>query len=346
MTKMLSEILEQPGIFSTIEKRNKETLQKIVFELKEREIDHAVFAARGTSYHAALYGQYLLAVFKGVVSGTAAPSTVTLYDGKLSFGNDLVIGISQSGKAADGLAVLKQANECGALTVAVTNDAESPMAKEAKYHLYCAADVELSVAATKTFTAQMYLLALLTAYWSDNLELLDSLKDLAFISSEMIKDCQKKIEDSTRPFRYIKEGFVLARGFCYPVALEAALKIQETCYIKMKGYAISDFYHGPLAQVDSETPVIILAPAGKALGDAEAMIERIGAIGVQPFVVTDDVILAGKAASSLLLPGTGNEATQVFLFAVFAQLFAQALSVSRGLNPDEPRALKKVTITR
>lgn len=346
MTKMLKEIFEQPGVFSGIEKANRETLLKLVAELKEREIDHAVFAARGTSRHAAIYGQYLLGVYKGVVSAIAAPSIITVYDGKLSLGRDLVVGISQSGKAADGLAVLKQANECGALTVAITNNPESPMAKEAKYHLYCAAGEEVSVAATKTFTAQMFLLALLTAYWSDNLELLDGLRDLPFISGEMIKECRQQIEDSTRVFKFMKEGIVLARGFCYPIALEAALKIQETCYVKMKGYAISDFYHGPLAQVDPETPVIVLAPSGKAMSDAEDMIERIREIGAQPFVVTDSAALAEKAGFALTLPGTGNEATQAFLFAIFVQIFAQALSVSKGLNPDEPRALKKVTITR
>jgi glucosamine--fructose-6-phosphate aminotransferase (isomerizing) len=242
--------------------------------------------------------------------------------------------------------VLQQGNECGAVTVAITNDKESPMAKAAKYHLYCNANVELSVAATKTFTAQMYLIALLTAYWSKNAELLDNLRKLPAYAEEMLKNCQDKIENHVDHFRFMTEGFVLSRGIAYSVALEAALKIQETCYIKMKGYAISDFYHGPLAQLDSDVPVIILAAKGKISEDVKAISEKLKEIGVQPLIVTDDVSLSKHSENFILLPYTGCEATQAFLFAIFAQRFAEFLSVSKGLNPDSPRLLKKVTITK
>jgi glucosamine--fructose-6-phosphate aminotransferase (isomerizing) len=346
MTKMLAEILEQPKILAGIEKENEVTLKKLVTELNEREIKHALFAGRGTSDHASIYGQYLFGIYKGVVSALAIPSCITLYDGKLELKDYLVIGVSQSGRAADAMAVLEQGNECGAVTVAITNDKESPMAKCAKYHLYCNANLEESVAATKTFTAQMYLIALLTAYWSNNTLLLANLRKLPTFAEEMLKNCQNDIEKHVERFRFMKEGFVLSRGITYSVALEAALKIQETCYIKMKGYAISDFYHGPLAQLDSDVPVIILAPKGKISEDIKAISEKIEEIGIQPLIVTDDIWLNKNSENAVLLPYTGCEATQTFLFAIFAQRFAEYLSVSKGLNPDSPRLLKKVTITK
>lgn len=346
MTKMLKEILEQPNVLENIEKANADVLKALVKELNDRKINHAVFAARGTSDHASIYGQYLLGIYKGVVSSLAIPSCITLYEGKLDLSSDLVIGVSQSGKAADALAVIERGNSQGAVTVAITNDENSPMAKTAKYHLYCYAGLEESVAATKTFTAQMYLLALLTAYWSENSELLELLRKLPQHSEAMLKNVGETISRQVDRFRYIKEGFVLARGICYPIALEATLKIQETCYIKMKGYAVSDFYHGPLAQVDTDLPVIILAPKGAAFEDTKAMIEKIGSIGTEVLVVTDDKQLSEENKNSVLVPNTGSEVTVAFLFAIFAQYFAQCLSVSKGLNPDSPRLLKKVTITK
>jgi glucosamine--fructose-6-phosphate aminotransferase (isomerizing) len=345
MTKMLKEILEQPKVLAEVEKANEATLKALVKELNEKKINHAVFAARGTSDHASIYGQYLLGIYKGVVSGLAIPSCITLYNGKLDLSSDLVIGVSQSGKAADALAVIERGNNQGAITLAITNDSSSPMAKTAKYHLYCNAGLEESVAATKTFTAQMYLLALLTAYWSENNELLTLLRELPQHADFMLQNMGDTISRQVDRFRYIKEGFVLARGICYPIALEATLKIQETCYIKMKGYAVSDFYHGPLAQVDTDLPVIILAPKGAAFEDTKAMIDKITSLGTEVLVVTDNSQLACDMEQSVLIPDTGSEFTAAFLFAIFAQYFAELLSVSKGLNPDSPRLLKKVTIT-
>ena len=176
MTKMLDEIFQQPAVLGGIVSANEKTLNALVEDLNARKISHALLAARGSSDHAAIYGKYLLGVYKGIVSGLAMPSVITSYDSKPNMSQDLVIGISQSGRAADAIAVLEAANAQGGITVAITNNTESPLAKIAKYHLYCNAGLEESVAATKTFTAQLYLLALLTAYWSANEQLLDDLR--------------------------------------------------------------------------------------------------------------------------------------------------------------------------
>ena len=346
MTKMLDEIFQQPAVLGGIESENKETLSALVEELNARKISHVLLAARGSSDHAAIYGKYLLGIYKGVVSGLAMPSVITSYNANPDMSQDLVVGISQSGKAADAIAVLEAANAQGAITVAITNNTQSPLAKTAKYHLYCNAGLEESVAATKTFTAQLYLLALLTAYWSADEQLLDELRRLPESLKKSIDAINDLAVASVARYRYMTEGFVLARGFCFPIAMEMALKTQETCYIKMQGHAISDFYHGPMAQVTEEVPVIVLAPSGKEFKNSEEIIEKIKNIGTQVLVITDDKTLAKKNDHSVLLPAIDSEPAAAFLYTVFAQCFAQSLSISKGLNPDAPRLLKKVTITK
>lgn len=346
MTKMLDEIGQQAAVLQNLEDANKETLTALTALLRERGITHAVFAGRGTSDHASIFGQYVLGITRGVVSGLAMPSCITLYDGKFDFSNDLVVGVSQSGKAADGLAVLEQAKAAGGVTVAITNDRESPMAKAAQFHLYCNAGLEESVAATKTFTAQMGLIVLLAAYWSGDEALLERFHVLPHFIAQTNRACDEKIADLTIRYRYIEDGFVLSRGLSYPIALEAMLKIQETCYVKMKGYAVSDFYHGPLAQVDAQAPIILFVPQGRAEQDNCAMLAKLHEIGVEPLVVTSNASLAKENALSFLIPDTKNEITEAFLFAVFAQRFAESLCGQKGLNPDAPRNLKKVTVTR
>lgn len=345
-TIMSKEINQQPRVLSQIEDKNKSILSAIADEVNAKNITHVTFAARGTSDHASIYGQYMMSAFCNMVAGNAMASTVTLYEGKINFSNDLVIGVSQSGKAADMIAVLEQAKKSGAVTVAITNDEDSPMAKVAKYHLFCNAEEEVSVAATKTFTAQLGLIALLTAYISKNNELLDNIRKVSTVAQETLDTIKPSVEKIADKLTNIKESFILGRGFMYAVALEAALKTQETCYIKSKGYAISDFYHGPLAQVEKDTPVIVLAPKGKAFDDACKMIDRLLEIGNSPIVITNDKQLSEKLENSVIVPDTGFEATEVFPFAIFAQSLAENISVNKGLNPDAPRALKKVTITK
>ena len=345
-TIMSKEIEEQIKVLERIEETNQKVLIEIANEVKTKNITHATLAGRGTSDHACKYGIYMLGTFCNMVAGDASASIVTLYDGKLNFNNDLVIGISQSGKAADMIEILKQANASGAVTVAITNDESSPMAQTAKYHLFCNAEKEISVAATKTFSAQLALIAYLTGYISENNELLDNMKKVPILSRETLDNSKEKIEKCADKLIKAYDAFILARGYLYPIALETALKIQETCYIKSKGYAISDFYHGPLAQIDENTPVVLLAGKGKAFKDASDMIDKLQSLKNIPTIITNDKELSEKIENSILIPDTGYEATSVFIFTIFIQSLAEYVSINRGLNPDAPRALNKVTITK
>lgn len=354
-TLMWKEISETPRIFGEIQAKNAEVMKNLVADIKAGNASNFVAAARGTSDHALIYFKYMLEVNSHYTVGLSAPSVVTLYKGKINYANSIIIGCSQSGKAADVLEIIRRGNEQGAITIAVTNDENSPMAKEAKYHLYCGAGEEKSVAATKTFSSQLYIMLWLAAELSEHKEDLLHLKNLKQEIEKVIPQIDFLTTKYADKFKGMKSGFVLSRGLTYAIALEATLKLQETCYIQMKGYAGSDFYHGPMAMVNENTPVIIYC--AKNNGDAEMqrlvredqmkMIEKMLSLNAPVLLVTNDNVLTGKAKCNDALIDFGvPEEVCMFAFALFAQMLACKISCAIGNNPDAPRALSKVTITK
>jgi glucosamine--fructose-6-phosphate aminotransferase (isomerizing) len=344
MVLMLNEIQEQPEVLKRCFDYNKEMIKNVVKTLKGQNIYSVVIVARGTSDHAGIYGKYILECEVGIPVSLAAPSVTTIYKKKINFSNTLVIGLSQSGEAEDVLEVLKSANNSGAVTVSITNYPESPLAKEAKYHLFCNAGIEKSVAATKTCITEMYLLAQLVAEWSGDEEFK---KELLAIPANLITLIDKK-EDITRKverYRLMTECFVLARGINYPIAMEAALKIQETSYVRARAYASSDFHHGPFAMIEKDMPVIVYAPNGPSLKDTTEMIEKLKPTQAEIIVVSNNREVLELGDCSFEIPDTSNDMISPFYNVVFAQLFACNLSLLKGLNPDAPRGLHKVTIT-
>ncbi|HCG36204.1 MAG TPA: glutamine--fructose-6-phosphate aminotransferase [Clostridiales bacterium] len=346
MTLMEKEINEQSHILDTVHEANTPTIQKLVAKMKEKKCRYAYFAARGTSDHASIYAQYLFGTYAGLPSGLACCSILTAYEGNLDLSDAVVFGVSQSGKAADALAVMEHAKKQGAVVVSVTNYADSPMAKVADFSLLCNAGEEKSVAATKTFTAQMYVMALVVAEYTQNSTLQNALQQVPEALGHWLPALNQSIDSFVSRYRYSNDGFSLGRGVNYPVALEAALKLQETNYVRMKGAAVSDFYHGPLAQVEPGTFVILFASHGPVYKDAVAMLSKLDELGAETLVVTDDKDLAASRQLSVRTPDVGTDAASVYFNAVFAQTFACKLTAVKGRNPDEPRNLKKVTITK
>lgn len=345
MVLMWNEIQEQPEVLVKCAESNSETIGAIVKVLKERNISSVVVAARGTSDHAGIYGKYIIESEIGLPVSLAAPSIFTVYQKKMKLENCLVIGLSQSGKAEDVLAVLKAANACGAVTISITNDSDSILAEEAGFHLFCNAGLEKSVAATKTCTTEMYLLAQLVAEWSDDEGIKKELA-LVPINIEKMFIENENIKSKVERYRLMQECFVLARGINYPIAMEAALKIQETSYVRAKAYATSDFHHGPFAMIQKDMPVIVYAPNGPSLSDVSEMIEKLKSSDAEIIVVSNnkDVLEMGNCAFEI--PQTDNDMMSPFYNVVFAQMFACHLSLLKGLNPDAPRGLNKVTITK
>jgi glucosamine--fructose-6-phosphate aminotransferase (isomerizing) len=259
--------------------------------------------------------------------------------------DSLVIAISQSGRAADALEVIRSARKQGAPTVAITNFEDSPLAMESEFHLFCGAGEEKSVAATKTFMAQIYLLAQLVAAWSGD----ESFKkDLAEVPSLLIKTLEsaEQVKNIVNSYRFMNECFVLARGTNYAIALEASLKVQETCYVRARGYAISDFHHGPFAMVGEHMPVIVFAPKGESMKDSREMLEKLRKAGADILVISNDSETLAMGDRSISIADNVNDFITPFINAMIAQIFACNLSVTRGLNPDTPRGLSKVTYTR
>lgn len=345
MTEMLKEILEQPEVLKRCYYTNRDSIKNIVGKIKERNISSVIIAARGTSDHAGIYGKYIIEYELGIPVSLASPSIYTVYQRKMQLKDSLVIGISQSGKALDVLEVLKCAKESGAITISITNDKASPLAQAADVHLYCDAGVEKSVAATKTCSSEMYILAYLVSVWSDN----ESLKNELLLIPEKITDVfneMNAISDKIDRYRFINECFVLARGINYPVAMEAALKIQETAYVRARAYATSDFYHGPFAMIEKDMPVIVYAPNGPTLKDTMEMAEKLKKNEAEVIIISNNEEILELGNSSFVIPQTSNDLVSPFYNLIIAQLFACNLSLIKGLNPDQPRSLNKVTITK
>ena len=350
-TLMWKELNEAPAVLKTLAEKNAETLQSIAKEAKH--VIGAYTAARGTSDHAMIYFKYLAESILGLPTASGAPSVATMYGGKLNFKNYLVIGCSQSGKAADVMEIVKTANDCGAVTVAITNDETSPLAKLAKYHLCCFAGEEKSVAATKTFSSQLYLSLLLVNALAG--------KDAADADKigTMLESAVAAIDAATdapaAEFAKAEECFVLSRGVSSALAFECGLKLQETCYIRARAYHSSDFYHGPMAMIGKGTKVILFASKKSLVGaddgvhsaDARKCAEKMCELGGDLYVITDDAAnFEGLSANIVAVPGGENEAQTVFFFALAAQMLACKTSCGKGLTPDQPRALKKVTVTK
>ncbi len=346
MTKMKKEICQQPVALAESIKYNMPVLEALAAKLRSSQINCVYLAARGTSDHAGTYGKYLIESMIGVPVALAAPSAVTLYSGKLKLENTLVIGISQSGAAADVLEVMKNAKECGAITLTITNTLGSPLAEAADFHLYCNVGLEESVAATKTFGAQLYLMAYVAAMWADDKKMITSLEGVPALMQSVI-DRDAEVAELVKRYRFMTDCFMLSRGITYPLAMEACLKTQETNYVKAKAYPISDFHHGPFAMVDDGTAVFVYMPDGPALEDSIAMIDKLKGVDADICIVSDSEKLCEMGTVSFKIPACdGSDAISAFAFAVFAQLFACNLTAVKGRNPDAPRGLKKVTVTK
>lgn len=344
MTLMMKEIGSQPDVLEKILSQHLEKIKELCFRIRERGIKFMYIAARGTSDHAAVYAKYLMETYARIPVAFAAPSVITIYGGKPDLSDALVVGISQSGKAEDVIEVVRHARSQGALTVSITNYEDSPLSTESEYHFSCLAGEEKSVAATKTFTSQMMIMAMLASELTDG-GFYEELKEIPAKISELLKQTEK-IETTAGGFKDMQECFVLSRGMNYSIALEGALKIQETCYVRAKAYAMSDFYHGPLALLDSKIPVFVIAPKGKMSEDTMTIMKIMKAHGIKTIAVTNDPEVIKLATTTILIPKGPADCTSPFLSAVAMQVFACKLSLAKGLDPDKPRNIKKVTITR
>jgi glucosamine--fructose-6-phosphate aminotransferase (isomerizing) len=344
---MAQDIAEQPeGYERLLGAESVSRIAQVAARIAEWQPRHVVFTARGTSDHAALYGAYLTEIRLGIPAGLASPSVITLYGARPDLRGALVVGVSQSGGSTDLVEVIRAARESGAHTLAVTNNPDSPLAGVAELHIDVLAGHERAVAATKTYTAELLALLMLVegVRAGDGRLPADEHTALARLSGDAagILNDPTPVELAHR-YRFAGQVVTTGRGYAYPTARETALKLMETSYLAALAFSGADLLHGPLAMTDPDVPV--LAVVGSGPGGA-AMHEVVAQLGER----RADVVTIGPAAvpgaTSRIDTPAVDERYAPLLDILPLQRLALALALARGEDPDAPRGLKKVTVTR
>ncbi len=341
MSLMLEEIAQQPAVLERTIAGEKQKIAKLGEFLRGRDIDLIVLAARGSSDNAALFGRYLLEVTTGIPVSLSAPSVHTLYHAKLKLSRALVIGVSQSGEGTDINAVLEQARASGAFTLGITNNADSSLARIADETILTHAGLEKSVAATKTYTAQMLHFYMLASALSGS-EI--AYEKIPAFAAEALK-LKPEIEELAQRYIFMENCVVVGRGMNYGNSYELALKLMETCYVVAERFSSADFFHGPLAIVERRFPVILFAPPGVTKQGTVDLLERLRELHADSLTITNDPEIAALSSNHLRMDQDFDEFLSPIPYIVPAQLFAALLAEAKGLNPDEPRSLSKITRT-
>ena len=339
------EIHEQDEVVEGALAREAGPVAALADAVRRRGVALAMIVARGTSDHAAVYGKYLLESFAALPVALAAPSLYTLYGRPPRLADALVLAISQSGQSADLVAVVDEARRQGALTAAIVNVRQSPLAEAAGQVLWCGAGPELAVAATKSYSAELILLAMLAASLSGDAGQSEALLAVpGAVRSALALD--RQVAELAGALVGIDRCAVLARGYSYATALETALKIKETCYVVADAYSAADFLHGPIAVVEPGFPVILFGAAGPTAPGLYELARTLAARGARTIAVTDDPALAALVEHPLRLEAGLPEWLAPIAQVVVGQLLAYHLCVAKGYDPDRPRGLQKVTSTR
>ena len=342
---MLQEIREQPEWIGRALDSERGGASALAAAIRENDVRFVVIAARGTSDNAAVYTKYLFEILAGIPVSLAAPSIYTLYDARLRLDNTLVLGISQSGQGTDVVQVLSSARAAGALTACITNSADSPITHVSDHVLLCHAGPERSVAATKTYTTALAVAALLVGVLTDRRDLLDELYGIPQVIERTIT-MDAEILPAVSRYRYIEECAVLSRGVNQATALEAALKLTETSYIVAKPYSGADFLHGPVAMVEAGFPCFLYASSGRAYPSMLELALKVTERQAETVIIARDADVLNLATVPLRIPVDVDELLSPLVYIVPGQLFAHHLALTRGENPDAPRGLSKVTLTR
>jgi glucosamine--fructose-6-phosphate aminotransferase (isomerizing) len=343
-TTMLREIAEQPDALA----RTLDALRPLRGALRDLASDRRVvlFVARGSSDNAAVYGRYLLEVHAGRPAGLAAPSVATHYHADLDLSEALVVSVSQSGETQEIVETQEWAAACGARTVAVTNESGSALAAAADLSLVTQAGKELAVPATKSFTTQLAAMTVLAGALAPDPEALDA--DLARVPGEAARLIAERsgVEEAAERLASTPETLVSGRGIVFGIALEAALKLEETCLRPVRGLSYADLRHGPIAVVDADHVALLVSAAdGPMVGGMTELAgdlrtrgaaATIGIGGDTGFARAVDVAVPGPALTELVAP---------LALVVPAQLIVEALARRLGLDPDAPRGLSKITQT-
>jgi glucosamine--fructose-6-phosphate aminotransferase (isomerizing) len=337
MFREISEIPEMLVRIATFFEKNSEARELV----NTNQFSSVVLLARGTSDNAAHFFKYLIETKLGLPCGLASPSAATMYSPTFHYRNTLVIALSQSGQSSDLLAFASAAKEGGGYILGITNDENSPLAKLSHLHLPILAGPEIAVPATKSYVGQLFISLLLATAWKkENIDF----PELFQAAHESVRN-DAEVELFASGIDIKKPIYVLGRGFSYPNAKEFALKLQETCLIPVQGMSSSDFLHGPIASLHSDSQVIFLAPhhlPKNSFGEAPERVRTITGrafwIGSKDFAKESDMILG--------TPYVNSETKACVSDAIVFQKITHVVAVANQLDPDKPHGLSKITITK
>jgi len=327
---MAAEIAEQPAVLAGLLSEGSGAIAALRARIAAFRPRFVLIAARGTSDHAALYAKYLVEVRLQLPAGLVSPSTLTLYGSRPDLSNVLFLAISQSGGSPDLVGSVEAARSCGAMTVAVTNNPSSALVAAAAHHVDIRAGRELAVAATKTYTAE--LLALYLLLCGGDAAAVPEAADRTLAGAPLAYAAAER-------YRSVQRLVTVARGFSYPTAREAALKVMETCYLSAQAFSGADLLHGPFGMIGPELPVIAVVTPGVGGTAMQPVLARLEAAGA-------DLLHVGAESGGLPVAWAGvAEELRPVLEILPLQQLAWRLALDRGGDPDRPRGLSKVTRT-
>ncbi len=347
-TRMRREIGHVPAAVERVLLSADHEIDPVAAAIRAADPRWVMIAGRGTSDHAAVYAQYMIETHLGLPTGLVKPSVTTVYGATLEWRGGLVVAISQSGQSPDIVAVAEAARRAGALTVAITNDPASPLARAAEHLIRAHAGRELAVPATKTYVAELAVVAALVQAIRPNAELRDGLRALPGALRDAIGVTAEWLAgpgaEAVEAFASVDRALLVSRGYNLATAFEIALKLKETVGVFAEAYSTADFAHGPLVLAQKGVPTLAIRPDGPMGADVDRTLAAVEARGGRTTVIGGPESAGRRGALSL--PHLVGEPLTPLLYVVPGQLLVEATAVRRGVSPDAPDGLGKVTRTR
>ena len=343
---MYREAKEIPAVTQRQLVHYQQMLPEIIAKIKAYSPKFIVTVGRGSSDHAAAFAKYVFETELGLVTSSSAPSISTVYKAQLQLSGALVIAFSQSGQSSDICEVVSQARAAGALTIACVNQTNSPLAEKAEVVLPLLAETESAVAATKSYAAMLVAIVSLVAYWKQDNVLLSALKLLPqqFIAAQHMDWSVLSNEMALR-----NSAIVLGRGYTFPVALEAALKLKETCKIHAEAFSSAEVLHGPFALMKQNFPLLVFVPTDESAKGLNGLLDRLNSIATRPYLAVANnhvtQALEEKAHAILHLPNSLHKLCDPIVAVQSFYLMVEACAKLKRINPDAPDHLSKVTDT-
>jgi len=341
---MLEEIRQQPAVLERILLQERDKIRKLGQTLRNRDLRLIILVARGSSDNAAQFGRYLLEIATGIPVSLAAPSVYTLYKAKLRLDHALVVGVSQSGEGEDINRVLAEARNSGAFTVGITNEPHSTIVQTVDTALLIQGERERSVAATKTFTGQMMIFYLLAEALAGSTTVTKGYEAIPDFCARTLAH-EAAIRELAQRYTFMENCVVIGRGLLYGNAFELALKLMETCYVVAERFSSADFFHGPLAMVERHFPVILFACPGPLMSGVKLLAQRLQELRAETLAITSDEELTSLCSRTITMSPEISEFLAPIPYIIPGQMLAALLAEAKGLNPDAPRSLSKVTRT-